>query len=173
MLSMQPFAKAATLVERQLVEQSQASSIADRHYCVQLMQMEYGARVADELRQGCKSIARTAVAVEYYDAYLRTAMARVKTDEVGYAYRLTTPVVYHEPQLPVRIYVRGGIGYIVAEDITGIGNIGGANIPFRHSVLYCLEHLQILRLHGTELYRWQAAAHLITSSLVIITPSSG
>ena len=68
MLSLQPLAKAAALAERQLVEQSGASSIADRYYSVQLVQMECEARIPDELRQGCNGIAGTAVAVKYYDA---------------------------------------------------------------------------------------------------------
>ena len=58
--------------------------------------------------------------------------------------------------MTVGIDVGRGMGHVVVKQITGIGNIGGADVPERGIVLDTVEQIEVFGLNSaqTDGHRW-------------------
>ena len=132
-----------------LTEERQRGDVALVDIGIELMKMQHPEGIVADLLERGGGIALTAVVVEDDDAEFGTTVGWIERDEVDNTDSLAIAVVDHHTHLTVGIDVVGGMGHVVVEQITGIGHIGGTDVPKRRIILDAVEQVEVLGLDGT------------------------
>ena len=145
----EPFGNVSGNGKACLTEERQRRLIILVYIGIELMKMQHSEGIVAYLLERSGGIALPTVVVEDDDTNFGTAVGRIERDEVDDTDSLALAVVDHHTHLTVGIDIIGGIGHVVVEQITGIGNIGGADVPERRIVLDAVEQVEIFGLNGS------------------------
>ena len=145
----EPFGNVSGDGKASLAEKRQRRLIILVDIGIELMKMQHSESIVAYLLKRSSGITLPTVVVEDDDTNFGTTVGRIERDEVDNADSLALAVFDHHTHLTVSIDIVGGIGHVVVEQITGIGHIGGADIPERRVVLDAVEQVEVLGLDGT------------------------
>ena len=135
-----------------LAEKAERGFVALIDEDVELMEVEDAAGIVVDLVDSGSGIALVAVVVEDDETDLSPTVGGIEVDKVDDADGLAFGVVDHHPHLTVGVDVVGDVGHVVVEHITGIGHVGGADVPEADVVLDAVEQVEVFGLDGAEGY---------------------